>query len=151
MRPFAFLNHRVRGFRIVEVGALGVLLVLILAVYLAKTGAGAKRADIDAIQQQIFSEKSQIRVLKAEVASLEQPERLEALSGKYLGLVPVSARRELTAAGLADIAITGGAPQKAPLAGADPLTAKGSPDLPPADKNAAAPSSGPAGASEEAR
>ena len=32
MKLFGFFDRRVRGFRVVEVGALGVLLVLILAV-----------------------------------------------------------------------------------------------------------------------
>jgi cell division protein FtsL len=137
MRPFAFMDRRVRGFRIVEVGALGVLLVLILTVYLAKTGAGVKREDIDDVSRQIRAEKAQIAILKAEVATLEQPSRLEALSSKYLGLVPISARREVTAVALRDLAVETTGDHKTTLVVNDPLTARGSPDLP--DNAAGAP------------
>jgi hypothetical protein len=140
MRPFAFFDHRVRGFRIVELGGLAVLLILVLTVYLAKTGAGGKRADIDHLQGQIGEERTQIRILKAEVATLEQPERLEALSARYLGLVPISARREVTPQALADVAhVTPGDHKSLPVL--DPLTATGSPDL----TAAVAPTSAPAG------
>ena len=99
-----FFDRRIRGFRIVEIGAMAVLVVLVLVVYLAKDGAGDKRADIDRVQQQIVAEQDRIRLLKAEVAHQEQPERLEALAGQYLGLQPVSAKHEVEAAELADVA-----------------------------------------------
>jgi cell division protein FtsL len=143
MRPFGFFEHRVRGFRVVELGGLGVLLVLILTVYLAKTGAGGKRADIDRIQQQIFQEQTQVRMLRAEVATLEQPERLEALSARYLGLQPISARREVTPQGLQDVARVAVVDHKTTLVTSDPLTQPGSPDLataqPPVPVDPAAP------------
>lgn len=129
MRPFGLFDRRVRGFRVVELGALGVLLILILTVYLAKTGAGGKRADIDRIQHQIFDEQAQIRLLRAEVATLEQPERLAALSVRYLGLRPISARREVTAQGLQDVARIAVVDHKSSLVTNDPLTQAGSPDL----------------------
>jgi cell division protein FtsL len=128
MNPFGFFDRRVRGFRIVEVGALGVLLVLILTVYLAKTGAGGKRADIDRIQGQITDEQIQIRMLRAEVATLEQPSRLEALAA-YLQLGPISARREITVAALPDVAHVAVVDHKTALIVSDPLTAVGSPDV----------------------
>jgi cell division protein FtsL len=133
MNPFGFFDRRVRGFRVVEVGALGVLLVLILAVYLAKTGAGGKRADIDRIQAQIFDEQTQIRLLRAEVATLEQPQRLEALATRYLGLQPISVRREVTPEALQDVAQVAVVNSKTVVVPNDPLTQKGSPDLPAAD------------------
>lgn len=128
MNPFGFFDRRVRGFRVVEVGALGVLLVLILTVYLAKTGAGGKRADIDRIQGQINAEQTQIRMLRAEVATLEQPSRLETLAA-YLQLGPISARREITVAALPDVAHVAVVDHKTALIVSDPLTAVGSPDL----------------------
>jgi cell division protein FtsL len=114
---------------VVEVGGLAVLLVLILAVYLAKTGAGGKRADIDHVQQQITDEQTQIRMLRAEVATLEQPERLEALSTRYLGLEPIPARHEVTAAALEDVARVATVDHKTTAAPGDPLIQPGSPDL----------------------
>ncbi len=104
MTRVGFFNRRIRGFRIVEIGAMAVLVALVLVVYLAKDGAGDKRADIDRVQEQIGAEQDQIRLLQAEVAHQEQPERLEALAGQYLGLQPVAAKHEVAAAELASLA-----------------------------------------------
>jgi cell division protein FtsL len=104
MRGPGFFDRRIRGFRIVELGAMAVLVVLVLVVYLFKDGAGDKRADIDRVQEQIVAEQEQIRLLKAEVAHQEQPERLETLAGQYLNLAPVNAKHEVDAAALPDIA-----------------------------------------------
>jgi cell division protein FtsL len=130
MKLSGLFDQRVRGFRIVEVGGLGVLLILVLAVYLSKAGAGGERADIDHVQQQIFDEQARIRLLQAEVANLEQPERLEALSGQYLGLQPVSAKHEVQPDALPDLALI----QKA----------KTMPATPPAKAPVAAPAAAPA-------
>jgi cell division protein FtsL len=97
-------SRRVRGFRIIEVVALGVLLLTVLSVYLSKTGAGRENADIVRVEQEIRQEKSRLRLLAAEVAYLEQPERIERLSSQYLGLQPISAKREAPPEALADIA-----------------------------------------------
>lgn len=130
MNPLGFFERRVRGFRVVEVGGAVVLVALALTVYLAKTGAGAKRADIDRIQGQIEAEQTQIRLLRAEVANLEQPERLEGLSQKYLGLAPISARREVTPEALADVARGADVGHPGGAAISDPVTQPGSPDAP---------------------
>jgi cell division protein FtsL len=105
MKLSGVFDRRVRGFRVVELGGLGVLLVLVLAVYLSKAGAGGERADIDHVQQQITDEQTRIRLLQAEVASLEQPERLEALSSQYLGLQPIPAKHEVQPDALPDLAL----------------------------------------------
>jgi cell division protein FtsL len=105
MRIGGLFDQRVRGFRIVELSGLGVLLVLVLAVYLSKAGAGGERADIDDVQQQIVKQQLRIRLLKAEVANLERPERLKALSSEYLGLQAVPAKHEVPADALPDIAL----------------------------------------------
>lgn len=99
-------DRRVRGFRVVEVGALAVLIALALAVYLSKTGAGGERADIDRTQQQIDDEQTRIRLLRAEVANLERPERLEALASQYLGMQPISIKHEIQPDALPDLALT---------------------------------------------
>jgi hypothetical protein len=88
-----WLNRRVRGFRLVDLVALGLLTVLILGVYLAKTMAGGERAKIAAVERQIGEEKARVRLLQAEVSHLEQPARIERLSEAYLGLAPVSEKR----------------------------------------------------------
>ena len=75
-----FLARSLRGVRMVEFGALVVLLVMVLGVYLAKASAGRERGDITAVQAQIDEESKRLRLLQAEVAHLEEPARLERLA-----------------------------------------------------------------------
>jgi hypothetical protein len=99
-----WLNRRVRGFRLVDLAALSLLVCLILGVYLAKTIAGGERAKIAGVERQIGAEKARIRLLQAEVSHLEQPARIERLSETYLGLAPVAFKREADADALPDLA-----------------------------------------------
>jgi hypothetical protein len=96
-------NRRVRGFRVVEVVGLGVLLTLVTGVYLAKTIAGRERNEIARIEREIEDEKARKRLLEAEVAHLEQPRRIEGLA-VAMGLVPIPAERETTEDALVDVA-----------------------------------------------
>ncbi len=104
MSVFAMLNRRLVGFRVIELMAALVLTAMILTVYMAKTGAGDKTDDIDRIESQIQAEQTRIRLLKAEVATEEQPHRLTALATQYLGLAPIAAKHEIDIDALADIA-----------------------------------------------
>jgi cell division protein FtsL len=99
-------DHRVRGFRVVEVISLTLLVAMVFAVYMSKTLAGRERAEIASIDRQIAQQERRIRLLKAEVAHLEQPERLGRLSADYLGLAPVDAKRQAPAESLEEIART---------------------------------------------
>jgi hypothetical protein len=99
----SLLDRKVRGFRLIDLVALGALTVLILGVYLAKTMAGSERAEIARVERQIDLEKERIRLLQAEVSHLEQPARIEHLSETYLGLGPVSIRHETTSDTLVDV------------------------------------------------
>lgn len=92
----SLLDRRIRGFRLIDIVAMGLLATIILGVYLAKTVAGRERAEIARISRQIESERDRIRLLHAEVAFLEQPSRIERLSTAFLGLGPISAKRETT-------------------------------------------------------
>ena len=96
-------NRRVRGFRVVEVVGMGVLLTLVTGVYLAKTVAGRERNEIASIMREIEEEKARKRLLEAEVAHLEQPRRIEALA-IAMGLQPIAADRETTEDALVDVA-----------------------------------------------
>jgi len=101
MNGFAgFLSRSLRGVRLVEFGALLVLLVMVLGVYLAKASAGRERGDITSIQSQIDEDSKRLRLLQAEVAHLEEPARLGRLADE-LGLGP--AQHEATADQLASI------------------------------------------------
>jgi hypothetical protein len=101
----SLLARRIRGFRLVDLVALGVLVLLIVGVYLAKTIAGRERAEIAAADRRIEAEKARIRLLQAEVAHLEQPARIERLSETYLGLGPVPIKHEATPDALPAIAL----------------------------------------------
>jgi hypothetical protein len=114
MSVFRFLFGRVRGFRVLDIGALTILAVLAPAVYLTKAGAGGTRADIDHVEQQIVETRGQIRLLQAEVAAEEQPERLASLSAQFLKLQPIAANHEIAPETLGDIA-EASAPKPAPL------------------------------------
>jgi len=100
----SWINSRVRGFRLIDLVAVGLLASLILGVYLAKTIAGGERAKIAVVERQIAAEKARIRLLKAEVSHLEQPARIERLSETYLGLAPVPIKHEATPDALPELA-----------------------------------------------
>ncbi len=95
--------RRLRGFRVVDLLALGCVAVLATGVYLAKAGAGREAAAIAEVDTHIDAERRRVRLLRAELAHLEQPGRLERLSG-YLGLAPARAEREAPVAALSDLA-----------------------------------------------
>ena len=98
----SLLTKRVRGVRVLDLAALGLLIVLVLSVYLAKTIAGKERAEIASVERQIDAEHARIRLLQAEVSHLERPDRIEQLSVSYLGLGPIDAKRETTPEGLSE-------------------------------------------------
>ncbi|MFC3079565.1 cell division protein [Phenylobacterium terrae] len=100
----SLLDRKVRGFKLVDVVALGLLAALVLGVYLAKTIAGRERAEIARIERQIAAERGRIRLLEAEVSHLEQPARIGQLSQAYLGMVPATAKNEATTEQLDEIA-----------------------------------------------
>jgi hypothetical protein len=143
MSVLGVFDQRFRGFRVIEIGGVGVLLALILLVYLAKTIAGSESAEIDHVQQQIGDQRARVTLLRAEVASLEQPERLETLSNRYLGLQPVDAKHDIDAQALATIAGASAPKQQAPAQGAAPQattpTAAGAPIAVAAQPDAAKP------------
>ncbi|WP_165189322.1 cell division protein FtsL [Caulobacter soli] len=99
----SIFDRRVRGFRVVELVCLIILLVLVLGVYMAKTFAGRERAQIASVEQQIVDEKVRVRLLKAEVAYLEQPRRIEQLA-QQLQLTPIRPEHETTEDALIDVA-----------------------------------------------
>ncbi|HEY1414611.1 MAG TPA: cell division protein [Caulobacteraceae bacterium] len=98
-------NRRFRGFRVIDLVALTVLLVLALASYAFKTfaeGMGANTADVET---QIAQEDRRIRLLKAEIAHLDDPGRIERLSSQYLSLQAADPKQETTAEALPQVAL----------------------------------------------
>jgi cell division protein FtsL len=112
MNGFAgFMGRSLRGVRLVEFGALLVMLVMALGVYLAKAAAGRERADITQVEAQIGDEQKRLRLLQAEVAHLEEPARLASLSAQ-IGLAPTSAKRQGAPEELGQIASAALLPEK---------------------------------------
>jgi len=97
-------TRRIRGIRLVNLWGGLVLLVVVVGLYLVKTLAGGERADIASTEVQIAGEQRRIRLLQAEVAYLEQPERVERLSEAYLDLQPTPGKHEIQPAALKDVA-----------------------------------------------
>ena len=105
------VGRSLRGVRIVEAFALALLLMMVLGNYLAKAHAGRERGEITAVETQISDEQHRLRLLAAEVAHLEQPERLERLSAAA-GLGPTGARRQGSPDQLPEISRAAFAPDK---------------------------------------
>ena len=104
----ALFERRIRGFRVVELAGCALLVTLVLGVYAAKTDAGQEGANITSVQKQIGEEQRLVRLLRAELAHLEEPRRLERLSAA-IGLQPVAAARETPPDGLIEVARQSGA------------------------------------------
>ncbi|MFI4933291.1 MAG: cell division protein [Caulobacterales bacterium] len=104
MKLSGLVETRVRGFRVMDLTALVVLLALALTVYAFKTFAGRERSDIADIESQIKDESRRVRLLNAEVAHLESPGRLERLSAAYANQAPVTARQEVPPEALPQVA-----------------------------------------------
>ena len=117
-------TRRLRGFRVVDLVALAVLLTLALGSYAFKTFAGAETADTAGVQGQIVQEQKRIRLLQAEIAHLEDPRRIERLSTQYLGLQAVAPKQEIVADDLPRIAALR-VPPPAPVTPIDSKTAAG--------------------------
>jgi len=96
-------NRRIRGFRVINFAFVIVLLMLMFGLYFAKTQASGDSASITRTERQIITEKRNIRLLQAKVATLEQPDRITQLSS-YVGLAPVSAAHEIEPGKLAQVA-----------------------------------------------
>jgi len=110
MRLSGIFTQRVRGFRVVDLTALVVLLLLAFGVYAFKTLAGAQSADTLNVERQIADEQRRVRLLDAEVAHLEEPARIERLSSQFLGMKPVDVQHETTEDTLPQIAEKGTSP-----------------------------------------
>lgn len=104
-------DWKVRGVRWVEIIGLMLVAAMIFSVYLAKAAAASESARIASLERQITENGQRVRLLRAEVARLEQPGRLEALS-RMAGLGPVDVHRQAAEASLPELAPV---PEPAPV------------------------------------
>lgn len=86
MSVIGAFSARYRGFRIVDIVAVGAILLIALTTYAMKTFAGAEDADTSGLETRITAEDKRIRLLQAEIARLESPDRIERLSSSYLDM-----------------------------------------------------------------
>jgi len=134
----SIFDRRVRGFRVVELVCLTILLILVLGVYMAKTFAGRERAQIAEVERQIVEEKARVRLLKAEVAYLEQPRRIERLA-QQLQLTPINPEHETTEDALIDVARrapAAHAPASPTAVASDDAASSEAPEATPGDESA---------------
>ncbi len=73
--------------RILQIAAALLVVALAIGLYKAKTDAARTEARVRALQHQISEGESDLRVLRAEIAELERPERIETLAEDRLGAV----------------------------------------------------------------
>jgi len=79
--------RRMTGFLLFLIGV-----ALTVGLYYVKTRAQTARKQAVKIERQVAQEEASIRVLQAEIAYLENPERLKLLSETHLGLKPVAVK-----------------------------------------------------------
>jgi len=75
---------------------------LTVGLYYVKTRAQSAQKEVRRLERLIVQEEASLRVLKAEIAYLENPARLKELSSQHLGLEPVDNNNVIT---MSDIAI----------------------------------------------
>ena len=121
-------DWKVRGVRWIEIIGVVMVAAMIFSVYLAKAAAASQSARIASLERQITQNGQRVRLLRAEVARLEQPGRLEALAAGA-GLGPVDVHRQATVASLPDLAPV---PEPEPVVIVAPTIPAEAPAAPPA-------------------
>jgi len=96
-------DWKVRGVRWIEIIGVMVVAVLIGGVYVAKAAAAREASRIAELEQKIGENRQRVRLLRAEVARLEQPARLETLS-RGIGMGPVNVQQQANEGGLPALA-----------------------------------------------
>ena len=81
-------DWKVGGVRWVEIFGILCVAAMLLSVYLTKAAAARQSSRIAELEREIDQSSLRVRMLRAEVARLESPARLEALS-RQAGLAPI--------------------------------------------------------------
>ena len=108
-------DWKIRGVRWIEIIGVGLVAVMIVSVYAAKAAAARESSRIAQLEQEISANNQRVRLLRAEVARLEQPARLESLS-RQAGLSPTDVHRQAEADKLAELKPGAVKPVTAPVA-----------------------------------
>lgn len=81
--------------RAFQIAAAVLVLVLVVGLYRSKTDASAARQRVHALETEIGEKQADIRALRAEVAHLESPARVEELARRELKMEPAGGARAL--------------------------------------------------------
>lgn len=73
--------------RWLNIAAVLLIAALAIGLYKAKTDAARAQAHVRDLQTSIEETEADLRALRAEIAHLERPERIEALAEEHLGAV----------------------------------------------------------------
>jgi cell division protein FtsL len=76
--------------RLFNIAAAVLALALAIGLYRAKTEADTARARVSQLESDVAAAKAELKILSAEVAMLENPERIEKLAKEKLGLRPAT-------------------------------------------------------------
>lgn len=95
-------DWKIRGIRWIEIIGLVCVAAMVFSVYVAKAAASREGATISQLEREIAENGQRVRLLRAEVARLEQPGRLENLS-RQAGLAPIEADRQAEEGELVDL------------------------------------------------
>ncbi|PHR92113.1 MAG: hypothetical protein COA69_08880 [Robiginitomaculum sp.] len=95
------ISHISRPRRIGRLGWFVLMMIgvgLVVVLFSIKTRALEARAKMTQLEHIVQQERAEVRMISAEIAHLENPERLSRLSKEYLGLHPVKAKQTLSLA-----------------------------------------------------
>lgn len=81
--------------RAFQIAAVVLILALVVGLYRAKTDASAARGRVADLREEIVDTEADIRELRAEIATLETPARVEALAKQKLRMTPGGAQAPL--------------------------------------------------------
>ncbi len=87
--------RRMTGFILFLIGV-----SLTVGLYYVKTRSQTARKQSAALERQISQEEANLRVLQAEIAYLESPQRLKELSQEHLGLESIKVKNVIVAGDL---------------------------------------------------
>ena len=126
-------DWKIRGIRWIEIIGVVCVAAMVFSVYVAKAAAARESAAIGQLERQIAENAQRVRLLRAEVARLEQPARLETLS-RGAGLGPTGSGRqadETQLPSLKPVVVPApvAAPAPAPVAAAVDATPEGAPPV----------------------
>ncbi len=95
MRYFIHTGASRKTHKLVWVGLVLMGIAFIVCLFAIKTRALEAKARVTYLEHALEQERAEVRIMNAELAHLQNPERLEKLAKTYLKLHPVKAEQTL--------------------------------------------------------